>query len=98
MILKIVYDMNINDIKDDYVRLAQEAVYGLSVNVVPGVYLAEYFPLLRYIPTWFPGNSLRRSLEYYRPIVKEMRDRPFDKIRQDMVSYSVLRRQQLSPN
>lgn len=88
VILKIVYDMDIDDIRDDYVRLGQEAVYGISVNFVPGLHLAEYFPILQYIPTWFPGTSFRRSMEHYRPIVQEMRNRPYDKILADMVRYS----------
>ena len=79
--------MDIDDVRDDYVCLAQEAVYGLSVNVVPGAFWADYFPILRYIPAWFPGNSFRRNLEYYRPIVEEMRNRPFDKIRGDVVGH-----------
>ena len=86
IILKIVYDMDIDNIRDDYVRLGQEAVHGLSVNFVPGLHLAEYFPILQYIPTWFPGTTFRRNMEYYRPIVQEMRNRPYDKILAEMVS------------
>ena len=86
MILKVVYDMEIDDIKDDYVRLAQEAVYGLSVTFVPGKFWAEYFTILQYLPTWLPGTSFRKATDYYRPIVEEMRNRPYDKIQADMVS------------
>ena len=82
--------MDIDDIGDDYVRLAQEAVYGLSVNAVPGAYWAEYFPILQYIPAWFLGSSFQRNMQYYRPIVEEMRSRPFEKIQAEMASWDYL--------
>ena len=78
--------MDINDIRDNYVRLAQEATYGLNVTfLLPGTNWAEYFPFLLYLPTWLPGSSYRRTLNYYRPIVEEMRDRPYEKTLEDMV-------------
>ena len=81
--------MDVTTIDDEYVRLAQDAVYGLSISFLPGTYWAEYFPFLTYLPTWLPGTSFRRTMEKYRPIVREMRDKPFDKIQEDMVGYIV---------
>ena len=78
--------MDITSINDEYVRLAQEAVLGVSISVLPGTFWAEYFPLLRYLPAWFPGSSFKRIMDHYRPITQEMRSKPFDKIREDMVS------------
>ncbi|KAK7677690.1 hypothetical protein QCA50_019381 [Cerrena zonata] len=84
IILKIIYDMDITDIQDDYVRLVREAVLGLSVMAVPGAFWVDYFPFLRFVPAWFPGFPLRKMVDYYRPIVETMRSKPFDKIQREI--------------
>ncbi|KAK7681339.1 hypothetical protein QCA50_015430 [Cerrena zonata] len=84
IILKIAYDMDITDIHDEYVRLAEEAVLGLSVVMLPGAHWVEYFPFLKHLPEWFPGFLVKRTTNYYRPIVETMRNKPFDKIQQDI--------------
>ena len=43
--------MDIADLDDEYVLLAQKAVEGISVATVPGVYWVEHFPFLRHIPS-----------------------------------------------
>ena len=79
--------MDINDLHDEYVILAQEAVEGISRATVPGVYWVEHFPLLRYIPSWVPGAYSKRMTEYYKPFVQTMRNKPFDEIKRRMVCF-----------
>lgn len=82
--------MDITDINDEYVHLAREAVLGFSVSMIPGAFWVEHFPILRFIPAWFPGFPFRKTVDYYRPIVETMRSKPFDKIQQDIVCHKVL--------
>ncbi|KAK7678454.1 hypothetical protein QCA50_018514 [Cerrena zonata] len=89
IILKIMYDMDISNLHDEYVLLAQEAVDGLSRTSIPGVHWVEHFAPLRYIPSWVPGTSSRKMTEYYKPIVVTMRDKPFDEVKRDMVNGNV---------
>ncbi|KAK7678473.1 hypothetical protein QCA50_018533 [Cerrena zonata] len=88
-ILKIAYNMDIADLNDEYVLLAQKAVEGVSVTTVPGVFWVEQFPILKYIPSWVPGTYSKRMAEYYKPIVESMRDKPFDEIKQNMLNGNV---------
>lgn len=87
IILKIAYDMDIADLRDEYVLLAQTAVEGVSVATVPGVYWVEHFPILKHIPSWMPGTHSKKMAEYYKPIVETMRNKPFDEIKQAMVRW-----------
>lgn len=77
--------MDVFDLNDEYVCLAQEAVEGISRATVPGVYWVEHFPFLRHIPSWVPGTSSRKMTEHYKPIAETMRDKPFDQIKQAVV-------------
>ena len=78
--------MDINDLRDEYVLMAQEAVEGISIVTVPGICWLEYFPFLRHLPSWIPGTFSKRLAEYYRPIVEAMIDKPFNEIKEEMVS------------
>ena len=84
--------MDIADLDDEYVLLAQKAVEGISVATVPGVYWVEHFPFLRHIPSWVPGTFSKKMAEHYKPTVETMRDKPFDKIKQDVVWDSIVLR------
>lgn len=81
--------MDVTDIHDDYVRLAQEAVLGLSISMMPGTFWVDYFPFLKHLPSWLPGFSLKKTTNHYRPIIEEMRNRPFDKIQREMVCFTL---------
>ena len=50
--------MDIADLDDEYVLLAQKAVEGISVATVPGVYWVEHFPFLRHIPVFDPRTPM----------------------------------------
>ncbi|KAK7678448.1 hypothetical protein QCA50_018508 [Cerrena zonata] len=85
IIVKITYDMDIVDFNDDYIVLAEKGVEGFSLATVPGVYWVEYFPILKYIPSWVPGTYSKKMAEYYRPIVESLRNKPFDQIKDGMM-------------
>jgi len=53
---------------------------GLSLQKVPGAFWVEYFPLLKYIPSWVPGAHFKKIAEYYKPIVETMINQPFDEV------------------
>lgn len=86
IIVRIVYGMQIQSLDDDYITLAHKAVEGLVLAVVPGAYWVEYLPFLRHIPSWVPGTSGRKLAKKYKPVVALMRDQPFEKVENAMVS------------
>lgn len=77
--------MDIVDFNDDYIVLAEKAAEGFSLATVPGLFWVENFPILKYIPSWVPGTYSKKMAEYYKPIVKNMRNTPFDEIKDGMV-------------
>ncbi|KAK7691811.1 hypothetical protein QCA50_005214 [Cerrena zonata] len=81
--------MDISNLRDEYILLAQAAVEGISIVTVPGICWSEHFPFLRYIPTWVPWAYSKRITEYYRPIVENVVNKPFDEIKQGIVNRQV---------
>ena len=83
--MKIVYGMNIQDMNDEYVITAQTAVEGLSISHIPGAFLVEYFPLLRFLPSWVPGVTFKKFGRHYLTYVEKMRNQPFDIVKTGLV-------------
>ncbi|TCD68726.1 hypothetical protein EIP91_010010 [Steccherinum ochraceum] len=61
----------------EYVALADRALLSAREAIVPGAFIAELVPLLKYIPAWLPGGSAQRFAEKHKYDVIEMRDKPF---------------------
>ncbi|KAF9480793.1 cytochrome P450, partial [Pholiota conissans] len=61
---------------DFFVNLAEAAVAGLGHAVLPGAALMNVFPVLRFIPSWFPGAGFKRVALECRQLVLQMRDVP----------------------
>lgn len=85
MIVSIVYGIKVKDLDADYVVIAREAMEGVGVAGTPGKFWVEFFPFLRFIPSWFPGAGFKRFAEYYSPFVQEMVRRPFQIVKSSLV-------------
>ncbi|KAK7681760.1 hypothetical protein QCA50_015107 [Cerrena zonata] len=83
MILKIVYDMNVTDLEDEFLRLANEGVEKITEAALPGRFWVEFAPILRHLPSWVPGASFKRYVEDLNPKMDELLDRPFYTVKRD---------------
>ncbi|KAI0718537.1 cytochrome P450 [Cerioporus squamosus] len=78
VIMRIVYGLEVGDNDDEYIHTAEEAITAFNVTFTPGKYLVETFPIMRFIPRWFPGAKFRREAAAWRPAVFRMRDLPWE--------------------
>ncbi|PSR73379.1 hypothetical protein PHLCEN_2v10671 [Hermanssonia centrifuga] len=86
IILGITYGIQVHDMNDDYIKLARKSVEGLVLARRPGVFWVDYFPLLKYIPAWVPGASGKQLGRFYKPLVEEMKNRPFNAVKNDVLT------------
>ena len=64
------------------------AMEGVALGLVPGKYLVEFLPWLRYLPSWFLGPELRTRGPEWRKSVMYMKHVPFEQVKTLMVSPS----------
>ncbi|KAJ3490425.1 hypothetical protein NLI96_g1432 [Meripilus lineatus] len=83
-IVRIIYGRSVEDIYDEYVTTAQVAVEGFTLTHTPGAFWVEFFPFLRYAPSWVPGATFKKVASYYRTHVERMRDGPFEAVKRAM--------------
>ncbi|KAJ7237821.1 cytochrome P450 [Mycena rebaudengoi] len=77
IIMKTVYDIDIEPIDDRFVTICEKALEKLHNATSPGA-AVNAFPFLRYFPEWFPGCGFQRYAEECRLLTEEMKQVPFE--------------------
>ena len=55
IILRITYGYEVQDGVDEFVELIERSNNNFNRSAVPGVFLVDVFPILKYFPEWLPG-------------------------------------------
>ncbi|KAJ7625702.1 cytochrome P450 [Roridomyces roridus] len=84
--ISVAYGIDILPSKDPYVKLAQDAVHTWAAALVPGLYLVDTFPILKYVPSWFPGAGFKRKAQEWRKLSWDMAELPFAETKRQMAS------------
>ena len=58
-IMKVTYGIDIQESNDLYIQVAEQAK-GVDEAGVPGTYWVDLFPILKYVPSWFPGAGFQK--------------------------------------
>ncbi|KAF8811366.1 hypothetical protein BYT27DRAFT_6464003 [Phlegmacium glaucopus] len=86
IILRISYGYEVKEKDDPFVTLADEALLQFSLATAPGSFLVDIFPLLKYLPAWFPGAGFKRTAVHWAQTVTSMVEAPLKFVKEQMVS------------
>ncbi|KAF8885367.1 cytochrome P450 [Infundibulicybe gibba] len=75
--MSIGYGINVLPENDPYIYTAEKAIYGLVEAAVPGTFLVDSIPLLKYVPEWMPGASFKRKAREWHEHATKMIEAPF---------------------
>ncbi|KAF7346387.1 Cytochrome p450 [Mycena sanguinolenta] len=84
VIMATLYGYEVQPDNDHFVALSENAIKKLSESVFPGAMAVNTFPILRYLPSWMPGAGFQRFAAESRQLTKEMREVPFEFVKQNM--------------
>lgn len=84
------YGIRVSESNDPYIRTAEQAMDGLNQAAVPGAFLVDIIPALKYVPKWFPGAGWKRKAEEWNELRKIFIERPFEEVKSRMVSTLLL--------
>ena len=88
--MKIVYGIAVHESDDPYISLAEDAFDGLSQAGIPGAFLVDIIPILKYVPSWFPGAGFQKKAARWREGIKEMSENPFRHVQEQLVLFQFL--------
>ncbi|KAH9856473.1 CyP450 monooxygenase [Lenzites betulinus] len=78
-VFQVVYGIEVTGADDKYAKLGEEALEATSPShmLVPGKYLVEVFPFMKYIPAWMPGAHFPRDVAVAKKALDKLRDVPW---------------------
>lgn len=75
--MSVAYGIQIQQENDPYLTLAEGANQGAVIAAVPGRFLVDAIPLLKYVPDWFPGASFKRKAREWYKLTRMMAAVPY---------------------
>ena len=83
--MKIVYGIAVQESDDPYISLAEEVLSGLAEAGIPGTFWVDMFPILKYVPSWFPGAGFQKKAARWREGIIAMAENPFRHVQEILV-------------
>ncbi|KDQ16173.1 hypothetical protein BOTBODRAFT_107607 [Botryobasidium botryosum FD-172 SS1] len=90
LIIMYTYGHKVESAQDEYITVAEEAINSTSTLVFPGAVLVDIFPMMRFIPSWFPGATWKRNVKKWRKMVDGMVERPFQRVKAELAAGTAL--------
>ena len=94
-IMKIGYGIAVQESDDPYITIAEEAMAGVAEAGIPGTFWVDFFPILKYVPSWFPGAGFQRTAARVREATNTMAEKPFRHVQEQLVQVYFLRAHEL---
>jgi len=86
-IISIAYGLEVKHDDDPYIRIAEEGVHPLHAAAVPGAFLVDALPCLKYVPEWFPGAGFQKVAKAGKELARTMFEVPFAAAKKNIVCY-----------
>ncbi|KAJ7764873.1 cytochrome P450 [Mycena metata] len=86
LIMDVTYGIQVESTKDLYIQIAEEAMHGLGIACIPGTFLVDLIPALKYVPSWFPGADFKRKARRWRDVTRELVEVPFAETKRSMTA------------
>jgi hypothetical protein len=83
--MKTMYGYDVESLDDSHVIAADKSVTMAAQLFVPGETLINIFPILAYIPAWFPGASSHKVAAEVKQLTDELIRFPMDWAKTRMV-------------
>ncbi|KAF6744930.1 cytochrome P450 [Ephemerocybe angulata] len=75
--IAILYGVDVKSVHDPFISDALLIGDAFKAAGVPGKFLVETLPFLRYVPSWVPGAGFQRWASYYREASLRLLNNPF---------------------
>ena len=89
-IMKIGYGISVQESDDPYITIAEEVLVGIAQAGIPGSFWVDWFPILKYVPSWFPGAGFQKKAARWGEAVNTMAERPFRHVQEQLVQVQFL--------
>ncbi|KAK7052980.1 hypothetical protein VNI00_004301 [Paramarasmius palmivorus] len=67
-IMSIAYGVEVKLHNDPWVSIVEDAAKSVKDAFVPGAFLVDFFPILKFVPWWFPGAGFKRKARKWKEL------------------------------
>ena len=96
MVLGAIYGIEIREPDDKHYHMIERMGDIAEQVVIPGRFPVEAFPVLRYLPSWFPGGAFKKWAADAKRDMLNTVDALFESSKSVMVRISLLERRALA--
>ncbi|KAF9261282.1 cytochrome P450 [Marasmius fiardii PR-910] len=88
VIMKVAYGYEVVSENDHFIDVAEECAKISGWAMAPGRWLVDYYPILRFIPSWLPFAGFQRQAEQWKKRLSSLSDEPHQWVKNQMKSDS----------
>ena len=89
-IMRIAYGFEDIQKNQSLIHEVERLILAFADAVAPGKYLVSSFPILKHIPSWFPGAGFKRHFQALGKKLEMAVRSPFEDAKQNFVSFMYL--------
>ncbi|KAF8643343.1 hypothetical protein AX16_009072 [Volvariella volvacea WC 439] len=90
IILSITYGIEALPKNDPFLDNGEKAVHSFSIAAVPGRFLVDALPMLKYVPEWMPGAEFKRLAREWRRLSRGMLESPWVQVKKNLSEGKVI--------
>ena len=83
--MKISYGIDVQESGDPYISFAEDALDGINQAAIPGAFWVDLFPILKYVPSRFPGAGFKKKAKHWSELNTIMIEKPFRFLEEQLV-------------
>ena len=87
--MRIGYGIAVQESDDPYISIAEEALTRAAEAGIPGTFWVDWIPILKYVPSWFPGAGFQKKAERVRETSNTMAEKPFRHVQEQLVQIQI---------
>lgn len=77
-VISLTYGIPVKSKNDPHVEFSEYTIETITRICTPGAYFVDVFPILKYVPSWFPGGRFKSEAVELSYIAEQFRSAPFD--------------------
>ena len=81
----MMYSINVHPYNDPYLKIGEEAMKAIAELLIPGSFIVDIIPILKYVPEWFPGAKFQSKAAVMRKHAAMIRNTTFEATEELMV-------------
>ncbi|KZP29745.1 cytochrome P450 [Athelia psychrophila] len=86
MIIEVSYGFQALPQNDPFIDTAEKALAAVAIGGMPGAFLVDTVPILKHVPSWFPGAGFKRKAKEWKRYADATLEAPFKALKDDIAN------------